>query len=252
MVTFRNIILELSRHQLIKKCRHQHNHHPSASPPRALCACRFVPILNYISFFSSRLTLLPQRITGQIHPLAPAKTFRANASTSDSFLTTKRDKRLMKHSSFLSQVSASAGVTKSSKNKRSRRPKNSLATTLDSLGDALPELDEDDEWHGIDGGNRGKVRLKGIKSRPGAMKKKEKVVRGEMERFGVSMARLGAMAEPEQKKETGAAQTTGGDTDMGGEKQGAAAQPQGSNRWAALRGYISSTMEQNPAFLKKQ
>lgn len=65
------------------------------------------------------------------------------------------------------------------------------------------------------------------------------VVKGEMERFGASMAKL---------TET-PAQTEAKDTAMTTEAQ--AAQPATSDRWAALRGYISTTMEQNPAFAKK-
>ncbi|KAJ4139479.1 hypothetical protein NW765_003381 [Fusarium oxysporum] len=57
-----------------------------------------------------------------------------------------------------------------------------------------------------------------------------------MERFGVSMARLTQQdGVPVQKVEA---------------EEKAAPAPT-ANRWAALRGYISSTMEQNPAFVEK-
>ena len=86
---------------------------------------------------------------------------------------------------------------------------------------------------------KGKVRQRSLKSRPGALKRKERIVKGEMDRFGESMARLVGGG--------GAEGGLGRGREAGGEKQ---ANPTG-NRWAALRGYISSTMEQDPAFAKK-
>lgn len=148
----------------------------------------------------------------------------------DSFLSSKRDKRLIKHSSFVSRIQ-SARISKSAKR---RRPSKKLATTLDSLADALPELEE------ADAEQQGKIRHKSLKSKKGALKRKERVVKGEMERFGVSMARLTA-------QDGNAAQQ---DEKMGGEEKKDAPAPT-ANRWAALRGYISSTMEQNPAFAEK-
>ena len=132
-----------------------------------------------------------QRITGQVHHLAPSKTFRPTAQTSDAFLSTKRDKRLIKSSAFLSRVStsSSSGV---SKKKRTRRPAKKLlaASNLDSLADALPDLEDE-----ADAQEKGKIRHRSLKSKKGAMKKKERVVRGEMERFGASMARMSGMEE---------------------------------------------------------
>lgn len=87
--------------------------------------------------------------------------------------------------------------------------------------------------------------------RKGALKKKEKIVKGEMDRFSHSLAQLNAMGasnttvdmQVEEQGEDGNAQTQA-------EAQGPAAST--ANRWAALRGFISSTMEQNPAFVGKQ
>ena len=171
-----------------------------------------------------------QRITGQIHPLAPAKTFRSDAAVSDDFLANKRDKRLIKHSSFVSRIQ-SARVSKSQKR---RRPKNKLAASLDSLADALPDLDDNE---GGKDALAGKIGHKSLRSKKGALKRKERIVKGEMDRFGVSMAKL---------SETAAAK----DKDAAAKSKEEPA-PQGTaNRWAALRGYISATMEQNPAFAK--
>ncbi|KAL2691469.1 hypothetical protein Neosp_001854 [[Neocosmospora] mangrovei] len=188
----------------------------------------------------SARTLRHQRITGQIHPLAPSKTFRDDAAVSDSFLSSKRDKRLIKHSSFVSRIASSSRVSKT--NKR-RRPSKKLAATLDSLADALPELDDD-------AGQPGKVKHKSLRSKKGALKKKEMVVKGEMERFGVSMARLTG-APQENAAPAGVQHDDDDDEDMdkakATEAKPAAPAPT-ANRWAALRGYISATMEQNPAF----
>ncbi|EKJ74879.1 hypothetical protein HYE68_009117 [Fusarium pseudograminearum] len=179
----------------------------------------------------SARTLRHQRVTGQIHPQAPQKVFRDDAAVTDSFLSSKRDKRLIKHSSFVSRIQ-SARISKSTKR---RRPSKKLATTLDGLADALPELEE------ADAEQQGKIRHKSLKSKRGALKKKERVVKGEMERFGVSMARLTAQEEekvvPQDEKMD--------------EEEKKAAPAATANRWAALRGYISSTMEQNPAFTGK-
>ncbi|KAM4054468.1 ribosome biogenesis protein SLX9 domain-containing protein [Hirsutella rhossiliensis] len=180
------------------------------------------------------------RISGAIHPLAPPKTFRSDAAVTDYFLSTKRDKRLIKHSSFLARVassSSSSRITKPRSQNRSRRPNNKLKTSLQGLADALPSLQDEDE--GADEDRRGelrhKVRHRSIKSKPGALKRKEMVVKGEMERFGVSMARL-----------SGATPSSSTPSLRGGQ-----AQADGNGRWAALRGYISATMEQAPAFVGK-
>lgn len=66
---------------------------------------------------------------------------------------------------------------------------------------------------------------KSMKSRPGAMKRKEKVVRSECERFGKNLAIM----------QTGL--VVGG-----GEKKGGS--------WAALRGFIEGTMERKEEFVK--
>lgn len=77
------------------------------------------------------------------------------------------------------------------------------------------------------------------------------MVKGEMERFGVSMARL--TGAPQENAAPAGVQHDDDDDDEDmdkakvGESRPAAPAPT-ANRWAALRGYISATMEQNPAF----
>ncbi|KPM45395.1 hypothetical protein AK830_g1238 [Neonectria ditissima] len=204
----------------------------------------------------SARTLRTQRITGQIHPLLPAKTFRPGAAVSDDFLSTKRDKRLIKHSSFVSRISSASRVSKAKK----RRPSRKLKTTLDGLADALPDIADDEGQAEL----AGKIKHKSMRSRKGALKRKEKVVRGEMDRFGVSMARLAAAPAAQQApasvKPAGLQQDDSDDEDEDdmdapldetAEVKPAAAPAATANRWAALRGYISATMEQNPAFVDK-
>ncbi|KAK1965407.1 hypothetical protein LZ32DRAFT_620462 [Colletotrichum eremochloae] len=177
------------------------------------------------------------RIRGDIHPLAPHKTLRPEAQVDEGFLTTKKDKRTMKHSAFVSKVEKA-----NKKPLKRRRPNKKLVTTMESLADALPELEEGAQT--LEQLREGKVRHKSLKSRPGALKRKEKIVRGEMQRFGASMAALSsvpaATAAPASNMAVEDPATTAGTE---------SATPNATaSRWAALRKHISSTMEQNPAF----
>lgn len=95
----------------------------------------------------------------------------------------------------------------------------------------------------------GKVRHKSIKSARGALKKKERVVRSEMERFGISLAQLETVKEADVPKVTPAA--VGGDAKMEGVEEAPAASG-AAGRFAALRGFIAATMEQNPAFAARK
>lgn len=127
--------------------------------------------------------------------------------------------------------SSSDKVTKSG-HRRNRRPGNKI-TSLQGLEDALPEVEDKLE--------AGKVRHRSLKSRPGAIKRKEKVVRGEMDRFGMNMAQLAKTPQENMPQESAKEANTDQKPEQG-DQQG---------RWAALRGYISATMEQNPAFANK-
>ncbi|KAM7202648.1 Ribosome biogenesis protein SLX9 domain containing protein [Rhypophila sp. PSN 637] len=201
---------------------------------------------------AKRLTARQKAAMRLTNPLIPRKVHRAEANVSDSFINSKQDKRLIKHSAFISRVKTSAGVGKNKTLKR-RRPSKKLVTTLESLGDALDDIVTKD---GEDGNPKmmdskqaleGKIRHKSLKSRPGALKKKEKVVKGEMERFGRSLAQLATVTGAPASTST--VQGKGQDMEVE-QTQTQATQPSAtSNRWAALRGFISATMEQNPAFL---
>lgn len=100
---------------------------------------------------------------------------------------------------------------------------------------------------------QGRVRHRSLKSRPGALKRKERVVRAEMERFGRSLACMSGAAAAEEKQATVQQGGQPGGEAMETETQQQQQQPAApaASRWAALRGQISKTMEQNPAFLNK-
>ncbi|KAI1459107.1 ribosome biogenesis protein SLX9-domain-containing protein, partial [Annulohypoxylon moriforme] len=76
-------------------------------------------------------------------PYAPRKAPRPDAvETADSFINSKKDKRLVKHASFVSRIEKTS--SKEKKLKR-RRPGKKLVTNLDALAEALPDLVEDGE-----------------------------------------------------------------------------------------------------------
>lgn len=94
------------------------------------------------------------------------------------------------------------------------------------------------------------MRHKSIKSARGALKKKERVVRSEMERFGMSLAQLETVKEADKPIAT-AAGSAAVDAKMEGVEEAPAASG-AAGRFAALRGFIAATMEQNPAFAARK
>ncbi|KAL2017742.1 hypothetical protein VTK56DRAFT_1712 [Thermocarpiscus australiensis] len=233
---------------------------------------------------TKRLTARQKARARLADPLLPRKLHRENNVVADSFINSKRDKRLIKHSAFVSRITKAASAktdTNKKNNGKRRRPSKKLVTTLESLGDALDDIREameaEAEKQGAGGmmdaeqARQGKVRHKSLRTRPGALKRKERVVRGEMERFGRSLAQLvninggAAAASAEKTAGTGTGSVGAGgdasrqemDAEMGEKQeerqttQTAAPSSATSSRWAALRGFISATMEQNPAFLGK-
>ncbi|KOS20705.1 hypothetical protein ESCO_004463 [Escovopsis weberi] len=228
--------------------------------------------------------LRAQRIAGDLPSYAPAKTFRPSAATSDAFLSTKQDRRLIKRSSFVSRVTASnprggGGVSKkrsrgkgganstsasTSKSSSTYKSGSSADSMLEGLADALPELAADEA-----AAPDGRVQHRSLRSRKGALRRKERIVRGEMERFGASMARLaearqqGQRSQRSQQGQQGAGEAlrhtnanakmdagAGIGRNAAADADAGAEDAQRAGRWAALRGFISSTMKQNPAFEK--
>jgi len=104
-----------------------------------------------------------------------------------------------------------------------------LVTNLDALADALP--DATDTRIEATNGQVNIIRHKSLKSRPGAMKRKEKLDKLERERFAKNMAQM-AQTNPS---------TTAGVVDTAADNSGSTSQ-----RWASLRNFISQTMETKP------
>lgn len=134
---------------------------------------------------------------------------------------------MIKHSTFLSKV-----VKSHKKTPKRRRPSKKLVANLDSLADALPDAAEGDQSEMGDQAHI--IRHKTLKHRPGAMKRKEKLEHLERDRFMKNMAQMAAM------ETTTVPPTTGSEVNIESNSN--------SNRWAALRGFISQTMEHQPAF----
>ena len=137
------------------------------------------------------------------------------------FKTSKKDKRKIRHAQLLSKIS------KPSAKPRRRRPSKKLVTTLDSLADALPDEtgDRNDGAKFHDQVNI--IRRQSVKTKPGALKRREKLDKSERDRFANNMAQMVA---------------TGGHGDQRG-----SANPSDryirSEKWATLRGFISQTLE---------
>jgi 3-oxoacyl-(acyl-carrier-protein) synthase len=113
-----------------------------------------------------------------------------------------------------------------------RRPSKKLVATLDSLADALPDAEHQDQSELA--GQVHLIKHKTLKTRPGAMKRKEKMEQLERDRFMKNMSQMNTV-----KSNTATPQTTGSDATESNST---------TSRWAALRGFISQTMEQQPVF----
>ena len=119
-----------------------------------------------------------------------------------------------------------------------------MATNLEALADALPESTNartKAAGGGLQGGEGGggKIKHKSLKSRPGAGKRKEKLVAMEMERFKKNMALMsaGSTSTGMVVDETQMAQGSAGD------EAASAVNGSSAERWAAIRGFIAQTME---------
>jgi hypothetical protein len=133
------------------------------------------------------------------------------------FAFSKRDKLKIKHSSFVSKIEKSGA-----KSQKRRRPNKKLVANLESLADALPGLEGGDGDGEVEVG-QAKIQRKSLKSRPGATKRKEKLVKTEMDRFNKNLAQLA------------------------GSSTGTGVQ----DRWAALKNHVQNTMEVKPEFTQK-
>jgi hypothetical protein len=126
-----------------------------------------------------------------------------------------------------------------------RRPNKKLVTNLESLGDVLGDI-EVAAASGLKGKEgEGKLKQKTLKVGRGASKKRFKAERMERERFGKNMAQLMG-TEQKQRIDLEAADklAVGEATELVGGTSST------GSRWAALRGFISQTMEQKEEFRK--
>ncbi|KAI2628994.1 ribosome biogenesis protein SLX9-domain-containing protein [Xylaria nigripes] len=185
-------------------------------------------------------------------PHAPRKAPRPDAVSPsvDGFTSSKKDKRIIKRSAFMSRVEKTH-----QKALKRRRPSKKLITNLDSLADALPDLIAEGETEeGLRQLREGKIRHKSLKMKKGALKKKERIVKGEMDRFSHSLAQLNSMSASHvdaNRQVEGQSEETKTQAQAQTQTQTQTQTQSTANRWAALRGFISSTMEQNPAFVGK-
>ncbi|KAF6235245.1 hypothetical protein HO173_006439 [Letharia columbiana] len=177
-------------------------------------------------------------------PTAPSKTPHKPAKAP----SRKHEKRISKHATLLSRITKPTAAT--SKVTKRRRPSRKLVTGLDSLADALPRATdgdgEEEAWEGIvaeGGGEDGarKIKHRSLKSRPGAGKKKEKLVAMERERFAKNLAQMaaGRVSVPGPADADGGVMIVDGREEGEGTKKGRGS----ADRWAAIRGFISQTME---------
>ncbi|PLB41552.1 FAM207/SLX9 family protein [Aspergillus candidus] len=139
----------------------------------------------------------------------------------------KKDRRAMKHSSFVTKIEKN-----SQKSSKRRRASNKLAANLESLADALPDTETD--LHDPDS-QVNIIKQKTLRHKPGAMKRRERLEKLERDRFAKNMAQMSGMQASSSSAPPSSAAP---ENDSGAT----------SNRWAALRGFISQTMEQQPAF----
>ncbi|OCL05147.1 hypothetical protein AOQ84DRAFT_323338 [Glonium stellatum] len=147
--------------------------------------------------------------------------FQTSKPDAPLFPSSKKDKNTIRHSIFVNKIEKA-----NPQSKKRRRPNKKLVATLESLADALSDIGNGQEQSESVIG-QARVRHKSLKSRPGAMKRKEKLEKMERERFGMNLAKM-----------TGSTQTQAG---------GLNNSVVGS-RWAALKAFLESTAEKKPEF----
>ncbi|PMD64350.1 uncharacterized protein K444DRAFT_305942 [Hyaloscypha bicolor E] len=162
-----------------------------------------------------------------------------------SFINSKKDRRTIKHSAFISRIEKA-----SKKPLKRRRPNKKLVTTLEGLADALPSVDElvkggkGELGVGKMGGRKGS-----LKSKPGAMKRKEKLERGERERFGRNLAAIMGSRAVEEEKANGV-MAKNVEVEKGTDRLEEKKSEVVKGRFAALRAWVGTNMEKHPAFEK--
>lgn len=146
----------------------------------------------------------------------------------------KKEKQKKKRSAFKSRVEKRYTTVPSQKR---RRPSRKLVANLESLAAALPDIEGDVGPAGTSGQTR--IAFKSIQNRPGSLKKKAKIEMAEKERFQKNMVELATSHL-----------TRPGDPE-GDQQQPSVNRTSTSDRWATLRSFISTTMEQKPELRRK-
>ncbi|KAF1985537.1 hypothetical protein K402DRAFT_103518 [Aulographum hederae CBS 113979] len=146
----------------------------------------------------------------------------------DTFSSSKKDKRTMKRSITKSKVEKTYSKPDHKRKKRGKLNAN-LTANLESLVDALPDVEEGAQQEDITIG-QARIRQNTIKSGRGMLKKKEKVIKEERERFKKNMAQMVPATAPSEKAPSTAGNAT-------------------SDRWAALRSLIGSNIEKKEEFV---
>lgn len=218
-------------------------------------------------------------------PSAALSNLKSEYLAATRFGNTKKDKRIIRHGQLLAKV-REGGINKqasSSAGGKVRRPSKKLKTSVKDLGDALPDVDmgdgeslgadeigggeksgvyAEDEWEGVsdeggddekgDGavektagkrrrkskivGDGNKMVMKSLSHRQGSMKRKKVLEEKEMERFKRNLAQLASNQAVEEVKVSG-----------GGGQEGKMNESH-TQKWAALRAFIGTTMEKDKAF----
>jgi hypothetical protein len=176
-------------------------------------------------------------------PSTSSSSFYRSNSSESTFANSKSDKRIIKHSAFVSRVEKSS----TKKSLKRRRPNKKLVTTLESLADALPDVEELVRVHesgdGLKANGQKKLESKSLSHGKGFMKRRDKVEKGEKERFGKNLGVImGSVATP-------AASAT---VDVGKENAGAEKSASTTaGRFAAIRAWVNDNMEKHEGFEKK-
>ena len=170
-------------------------------------------------------------------------------TTSTTIQATKKDKRDARHTALLSKVESSAAVTKASKKnfKRSlaRATAQNLSTNLHSLADALPDTNDPlkeflvaeglDQKPKVGAGEAqpAKIKMKTLKSKPGAQKRKEKILKEECTRFVQNLAIIQTAV-----------------TQQPAQSLTSSSPAPAPSVWSALRSHIANSMEKKEDFVK--
>ncbi|KAL8941251.1 MAG: hypothetical protein Q9216_002354 [Gyalolechia sp. 2 TL-2023] len=136
--------------------------------------------------------------------------------------TSKKDKRTIKHSALISRIEKSKPQTE-----RRKRSAKKLIASLASLADALPAAHDAEPVETA----TTTIKHRSLKSKPGAMKKKEKIITMEKDRFNKNMAQMASWQPSSADRQDACNQTPANDA---------------STKWAALRTFIQQTMEKRP------